>query len=557
MARVNPVNTGYTIINGVSSGINAKYVDTWVEWKLTGNSLNVKFYSAWNTTSKSSSTAGNKTATANIWINGNKQAFTGKSYDYSSLTPNEIFNHTTTLPSTDSFTIRADYTTPSTYISGGTIAQQTVVPSAKEISQLIVVNNQTNTTETYLFKDPVARQKFSGFATVIAYSGGTPVSANIPAGVKVVYNGTTYTGTLAATVNTNGNIYLIKDTREEDSDIYNEYVTILKSGTYSWEKFGIQKLDLSDIKVVWKNRGTDPSAYTSVKVYTSDADIAFSGTSYLNALTSATLSYTNPSVAITPSYSNITLGAGAFSVSAGTTGQAIKSLGTLTSASAYTSVTGNVSKLSSSEIIGVSSTTQLNNISTNAAITASTLKSAGSAATSAVFSAHVSGENLYFEWTPNTALVMPQFNLDGATFNNTVISSTKVTTPLPNSSKTTVANGTLTSGTAGIVVSIASSQSSFYTSIGTPTKTTLVKSLATGTAPAVSFSTVSSGGVKVADGITSVTPSGGSVTLASYTTVAAISTFGTATISDAPKVNNSTSGTIKVIKDTAYMSLER
>jgi len=34
MARTTPVNAGYQIINGESKGINAEYVDCWLEWKL-------------------------------------------------------------------------------------------------------------------------------------------------------------------------------------------------------------------------------------------------------------------------------------------------------------------------------------------------------------------------------------------------------------------------------------------------------------------------------------------------------------------------------------------
>ena len=52
---------------------------------------------------------------------------------------------------------------------------------------------------TYDIKDATAREMISGGVSfVIAWNGGSPTVANIPAGVKVVYNGTTYTGTLDA-----------------------------------------------------------------------------------------------------------------------------------------------------------------------------------------------------------------------------------------------------------------------------------------------------------------------------------------------------------------------
>ena len=51
---------------------------------------------------------------------------------------------------------------------------------------------------TYEIKDAVARQMISGGVSfIVAWAGGAePVIANIPKGVKVVYNSTTYTGTL-------------------------------------------------------------------------------------------------------------------------------------------------------------------------------------------------------------------------------------------------------------------------------------------------------------------------------------------------------------------------
>lgn len=69
----------------------------------------------------------------------------------------------------------------------------------------------------------------------------TPVVANIPAGVVVSYNGTNYTGTLAASSSTDGKIYLVKDGTE-----YDRYAsTINLGGTYIWSYLGTTAMSLS------------------------------------------------------------------------------------------------------------------------------------------------------------------------------------------------------------------------------------------------------------------------------------------------------------------------
>lgn len=76
---------------------------------------------------------------------------------------------------------------------------------------------------------------------VVAWDGtSTPVVANIPAGVTVTYNTTTYTGTLAASASTAGNIYLVKN-----SSNYDMYVSTASGSSYSWVGIGSTALDLS------------------------------------------------------------------------------------------------------------------------------------------------------------------------------------------------------------------------------------------------------------------------------------------------------------------------
>jgi len=99
---------------------------------------------------------------------------------------------------------------------------------------------------TYDIKDTVARSAISSGGTfVIAWGGsGAPTVANVPAGVNIIYNNTTYTGTLAASITTTKKFYLVHSNTQQDptlSDIYDEYITIQTStnpDTYAWEKIG-------------------------------------------------------------------------------------------------------------------------------------------------------------------------------------------------------------------------------------------------------------------------------------------------------------------------------
>ena len=104
---------------------------------------------------------------------------------------------------------------------------------------------------TYDIKDATAREMISGGVSfVIAWDGGQPTVANIPAGVQVKYNGTTYTGTLDADDAQTGAFYLVKSATTptgEPNDIYDEYVPVGTTGSKTWEKIGDTQVDLSDV----------------------------------------------------------------------------------------------------------------------------------------------------------------------------------------------------------------------------------------------------------------------------------------------------------------------
>jgi len=143
-----------------------------------------------------------------------------------------------------------------------------------EISKIVLPGSA----QAYDIKDATARSLISGGVSfIIAWNGSsTPAVANIPYGVQVVYNSTTYTGTLAASSSTMGKFYLVKSSTlpsEDSLDIYDEYVTIENGSTYFWEKLGDTKANVSgmitDVTVAGSsvksgNTAVIPKADTSV-----------------------------------------------------------------------------------------------------------------------------------------------------------------------------------------------------------------------------------------------------------------------------------------------------
>lgn len=98
--------------------------------------------------------------------------------------------------------------------------------------------------------DDLQQQVAGGVSFIIAWNGtSVPVPANIPAGVKVVYNDVEYTGTKVASANDAGKFYLISSgTSAGQSDTYDEYVAVKTGETsYAWQKIGDTQIDLTDV----------------------------------------------------------------------------------------------------------------------------------------------------------------------------------------------------------------------------------------------------------------------------------------------------------------------
>lgn len=152
---------------------------------------------------------------------------------------------------------------------------------------------------TYDIKDETARQMISGGVafnivwTQANYSMNFPepgMEDAIPAGVKAYYkNGANYiTGTLAASAQLVGQFYLVYD-NTEDRNLYDEYVVINSSGTYSWEKIGDTSVDLDGL--VTDVTTTSASFVKSIGTATKDNVIG----------ADATFTVTQPTITVTPS----------------------------------------------------------------------------------------------------------------------------------------------------------------------------------------------------------------------------------------------------------------
>lgn len=123
-----------------------------------------------------------------------------------------------------------------------------------DISKIRLPGSNTD----YDIKDAVAREAIAGGVSfIIAWAGSTtPVVADIPEGVVVTYQGTTYTGTLSAETTGSGThaqpgaFYLVASATQPTSetfDKFDEYVPVGTEGSKYWEKIGDTQINLTDV----------------------------------------------------------------------------------------------------------------------------------------------------------------------------------------------------------------------------------------------------------------------------------------------------------------------
>ena len=333
--------------------------------------------------------------------------------------------------------------------------------------------------------DALSQAIAGGVAYIVAWDGtAAPVVANVPEGVVITYNGTTYTGTLPADSAQPGAFYLVKSATQAGGalDVYDEYVPIGSTGEKTWEKIGDTQIDLSNV-------------VTGVSL-TKQTDTVIG--------TDATFTITQPTVALS---TGATAGTGVISVATG-----------ITSASAsgdnVTALTG-LGSPSTKSVIGASSTFTVTQ--PTVAIATDTTSGTGKVqVATGISSVSASGDSV----TAVTGYASPT--------TDTVLTGVKVTTQptvtlTANNSTATgrityvQAQGTATttklSATAsGGAVSASGDNVTAITALGTPSTQNAVKSvtpttkkLATTTVTGVSGSTTAS---KAAAGTSQTTATG-------------------------------------------------
>lgn len=339
----------------------------------------------------------------------------------------------------------------------------------------------------YDIKDAVARQAIAGGVSfIIAWNGSsTPVVADIPAGVVVTYNGTDYTGTLAADSSQAGAFYLVASS-DTSQNIYSEYVAIGTTGSKSWEKLGDTTIDLSSLGAlaykdsVTLNKGTGDNVLGEATTFTNGTSSVTFGAHTTDKVLGSDATFTTT---VTPATTNI---------KATASGTAVAADGTDTFVKSYP---GTTSKLA---------TTTVPNVTGNTDVTIPNVTSAGSASSwSFSMGTGADAETLIISGANGTAPTL-----------GTALSASKVTL----GTAKTVATGSLSaSGGGGTVM----------TGLGTATTASALTGVQITSQPTIALSTGATAGtgvISVATGISSA-----STTTNSKDEVTAITALGTAT----------------------------
>lgn len=336
---------------------------------------------------------------------------------------------------------------------------------------------------TYLIKDQEARDMIASIGNfIVAWDGAsTPVVANIPAGVVVTYNGTTYTGTKTAASAEKKSFYLVKSTTQTGKDVYDEYVVVNTgteaSPTYDWEKIGDTQFDF----------GTDVVLGEATTFTNSSSAVSFSGGTTDVVLGEATtFTASGTAVGKTTKY-----------LSASASGTAVGADGTASA------VTGYANPATDSIPVGVDNTKKKLVTTTVPNVT-----NAGSAST--------------WSFTMGT----------GNDSETLIISGDNGAAPTLGTAKT-VATGALdTSGTGGEVVTHVSNSetTTVLTGLGTPSTTTVLTGVKVTAQPTITLtanSSTSTGRITYVESLGTVTQP--TITVGTNDKVTAIKTLGTGT----------------------------
>ncbi len=181
MARVTPINSGYTIINGVGTGSNGDRIDVWVEYKVTGQNiatntsdLSVFFYAALRP-GESSNTSYDSGLYSSLTVNGVAGVgVTNGPYDFrSSANIHTLGTYSGTITHNDDGTktisISGSFTTRSTYISGGNVSGSVVLPTIARATTPNIASQVTMGTEVSITLSPAS----GGFTHTLRFIFGS------------------------------------------------------------------------------------------------------------------------------------------------------------------------------------------------------------------------------------------------------------------------------------------------------------------------------------------------------------------------------------------------
>lgn len=418
---------------------------------------------------------------------------------------------------------------------------------------------------TYEIKDIVARdaiKSLNNYDYLLCTS-----AEDTPIGVEWEKDGETIVGTLVASADTMYVIHLVPDDNGS-GDIFDEYITTYDEETtaYTWMQFGNTEAHLSNLgdmaytdtgEVTIQPKGTNADSAVTFTGAQSDTvlgeDTTFTNSSsevtFGNHTTSTVL--TSNVTATVPKTSSttkhLTASASGTEVGVATSAAAITNLGTPSTDTFVKSYPGTTSKLVTTSVIGVgSSTTTASKATAGTAVNVATTDTAKTVATGSLgaetstrgantpmWGATVTNETLSFTFKPmSTDSVTP------AKANGTITPYTfsDVTVPIKNSSSTTVATGSLASTGGGDTVMTGlgtATTASAVTEYGAPSSDTFAKTVAVTSQPSVTLTSgdsSSSGSVSYVSAVgTSGTDAVNFDTSTSGHTADAITALGTAT----------------------------
>lgn len=178
MARTTPVNEGYSIILGTTSGTNGGTTDTWIEWKVTSQSvanntstIRAILYSQ-NTAGKTSSYDGTAQYGWVSYDNGTKQWLTIDGYDYANQHINKFADHTWTIThnsdGTKTISLQGQFTTRSSWITGGSVNGNVTLPRIARASTISSLSTNLGSAGTI----SITRQS-SDFTHTLTYTFGS------------------------------------------------------------------------------------------------------------------------------------------------------------------------------------------------------------------------------------------------------------------------------------------------------------------------------------------------------------------------------------------------